>query len=681
MTLDLEESATANKRKLGSQSSSPLVSSKSQKLSSSPSSTSAPTSSTSAVSEKFSPGLFESKDAVKDSIAASGPYKHAVISNFVNDELLRTVKKEILENLHFTKKETDIYKVYQTGDLRNLSGLDKSELDKLGGLFQLREALYSLEFRQYLSYVTGSGALSGTKQDLSINVYHKGCQLLTHDDVIGSRRISYILYLPDPDEKWDYPRWGGALRLYPTVKPNVPAKDWCLEIPPAWNQLAFFTVQPGQSFHDVEEVFVDKPRVSISGWFHIPQKGEDGYIEGEQEATEAKSSLQQLESNEIQEFDFPKKKYELIGQTEAIKATVKSAQDKLHLVQEATTSPQTDDDDDTPLSSADFSYLVKYMNPTLLKTPSIKMLSQYFCAESALEIRDFLNADYSQVLKKVIDKIDLNENDDTPKKSADVDALPFWKLAGPPHKARYMYMDGLKSYEAESATEKFKVDFSKLSLDQEEGTNNIKSTDADKKLAEVATMLSSPQFRVWLQLVSSLTPLAQSIVTRRFRPGLDYTLATTNTGLSTAAGGKEEEGEDQEDNENESLVLEGTLCLTPTLGWAEGELGGYELSMMGEDETDPSNKDLDPAVYRGSSTAGYSNSSTGERKDQTEDDDAVLLTCQAEWNVLSLMVRDAGILKFVKYVSGNAPGSRWDIAAEWPVENNDIDDEDEEDDD
>lgn len=67
----------------------------------------------------------------------------------------------------------------------------------------------------------------------------------------------------------------------------------------------------------------------------------------------------------------------------------------------------------------------------------------------------------------------------------------------------------------------------------------------------------------------------------------------------------------------------------------------------------------------------YGKSSTAE------EEDSVLLTTQAEWNVLSLVVRDEGILKFVKYVSGNAPGSRWDLSAEWRVEEGDDDDEDE----
>jgi hypothetical protein len=56
-----------------------------------------------------------------------------------------------------------------------------------------------------------------------------------------------------------------------------------------------FTVQPGHSFHSVEEVVpVGKPRLSISGWFHIPQEGEPGYQEAK-DTDGPQSSLQQLE--------------------------------------------------------------------------------------------------------------------------------------------------------------------------------------------------------------------------------------------------------------------------------------------------------------------------------------------------------------------------------------------------
>jgi prolyl 3-hydroxylase /prolyl 3,4-dihydroxylase len=144
--------------------------------------------------------------------------------------------------------------------------------------------------------VTGCGPLSGTKQDMSVNSYKNGCHLLNHDDVIGTRRVSYILYIPiagtsgQQSALWD-PSWGGALELYPvtsvegTLEPNAkPTKI----IPPSWNQVrsplfvisyshshlgqfVFFEVQPGHSFHSVEEVVVGTPddgkeRLSISGW-------------------------------------------------------------------------------------------------------------------------------------------------------------------------------------------------------------------------------------------------------------------------------------------------------------------------------------------------------------------------------------------------------------------------------
>ena len=43
--------------------------------------------------------------------ASSGPYKHAVVDRLFQDELLKSLKDEILSELSFTEKETDIYKV------------------------------------------------------------------------------------------------------------------------------------------------------------------------------------------------------------------------------------------------------------------------------------------------------------------------------------------------------------------------------------------------------------------------------------------------------------------------------------------------------------------------------------------------------------------------------------------
>ena len=67
-------------------------------------------------------------------------------------------------------------------------------------LLRLRNQLYSKKFRSYLQDVTGCGPLSD-RIDCSVNVYDTGGYLLCHDDVIGTRRLSYIVYLVD--EAWN----------------------------------------------------------------------------------------------------------------------------------------------------------------------------------------------------------------------------------------------------------------------------------------------------------------------------------------------------------------------------------------------------------------------------------------------------------------------------------------------
>lgn len=71
-----------------------------------------------------------------------------------------------------------------------------------------------------------------------------------------------------------------------------------------------------------------------------------------------------------------------------------------------------------------------------------------------------MNSKYAKIVKKAIDEVDINLDKSMPIKSSEVDALPFWKLAGPPHKVRYMYIDGREKYEDEVQGDKSKADFS-----------------------------------------------------------------------------------------------------------------------------------------------------------------------------------------------------------------------------
>jgi hypothetical protein len=82
-----------------------------------------------------------------------------------------------------------------------------------------------------------------------------------------------------------------------------------------------------------------------------------------------------------------------------------------------------------------------------------------------------------------------------------------------------------------------------------------------------------------------------------------------------------------------------------------------------------------------------SNDNEGQEDEEEEGDkkdDSTLLSVNPGFNVLNLVLRDDDVMRFVKYVSASAPGSRWDIASEFAViqqpesDSEDSQDEDEE---
>ena len=61
----------------------------------------------------FAPDLFDETHVggLAASYSTSEPFKHALVQKLFQDDLLQQVKDECLSELHFTEKETDIYKV------------------------------------------------------------------------------------------------------------------------------------------------------------------------------------------------------------------------------------------------------------------------------------------------------------------------------------------------------------------------------------------------------------------------------------------------------------------------------------------------------------------------------------------------------------------------------------------
>ncbi|KAJ3000500.1 hypothetical protein HDV02_005365 [Globomyces sp. JEL0801] len=354
---------------------------------------------------------------------------------------------------------------------------------------------------------------------------------------------------------------GGSLELYPTKSKGVPCEAPSTVIAPAWNRIVMFPVVPGFSFHSVEEVVgPGKERYSLQGWFHYAQEGEAGYDLGSiPEGLKQNSTLNQL---------------------------LNAANDKFLVYKNPLPL-------DSPLSPDDTKVLTEFMNPEYLKLQSIEKIRDTFLDESKVNLQDFLNVETAKKMGLYISKMDnkchFNPIKMTPHGTGVEEG---WEVEGPPHVKRYLVF---RPEKVDLNTNIFKV---------------------------VLDGLKSNSFRKWLSLIGSSVLESYHIIARRFRPGLDYTLATPN----------------------KTTYLDINLGLTPTHPvWDDGEHGGYEC-YMANDATEQ-----DAAVYR------------------VDAKDDVLLTTMANWNILTIALRDEGVLKFVKYVSNQCARSRYDIEGEFPV--------------
>jgi prolyl 3-hydroxylase /prolyl 3,4-dihydroxylase len=109
----------------------------------------------------------------------------------------------------------------------------------------------------------------------------------------------------------------------------------------------------------------------------------------------------------------------------------------------------------------------------------------------------------------------------------------------------------------------------------------------------------------------------------------------------------------------------------------------------------PHDEEDDPAVYRsgshnksrqngheqtfngnGNTGGSHGNGDVDTEDSDEEDDDATLLTVQPGFNRLLLVLRDEGVMRFVKYVSAAAEGSRWDVCGEFEIGKIDVDESD-----
>jgi Rps23 Pro-64 3,4-dihydroxylase Tpa1-like proline 4-hydroxylase len=538
---------------------------------------------------------------VQKSYALATPFPHAQVFEVFEPDFLNAVKEEIKRETTVNFKESDLFRVYQSIDLANLQP-DTPQARKLKHVMRLRALLYSQEWRGVMEELTGLPPSTLTSQiDCACNCHAPGCHLLCHDDVIGTRKISYIIYLTEPDWKEED---GGALELYEpqrdddcqdhTAKNINADKMASLPIPvarawPVFNSMAFFVVTPGSSFHAVQEVLGDKPRLSLQGWYHAEAPPENMEL----------ATLQQLKAKNVSSKETVVEKF--CG-WESIAGEV---------------SDFTEQDRD---------YLRKYVQAEFLSDESMKEIRQRFEKDSSAQLRNFLRATWvpkMQAYKPVV----YNEA------YYSSGISPEWKLQGPAHKQRYLKY----ANEAEQSSDSLVV---------------------GSLLHHVKTHLfESEAMRRYLGFVTGLGPptgVNESQI-RQFRPGLDYTVA--HHGLLV-----------------DQSVLDATMCFVydendDKEAWESGDIGGFECYIEAEDESDVASRD----------GKGTGRSESGPADEYNEDDDTELLSVCASNNTLSLVYRDPGTMRFVKYVGSSAPSSRFDICMEYKVPPEEEEEEEEDD--
>lgn len=162
------------------------------------------------------------------------------------------------------------------------------------------------------------------------------------------------------------------------------------------------------------------------------------------------------------------------------------------------------------------SLLSEFINPVYLQSRLIRNLSQRLCQEGSLELHSFLNGALAEKLKKALLKADLRDGIADPERRGRVPdhvvgVNDFWELKGPPSRHRYL----TPKPQPEST-----VEFVFPRSEQTSPDQIIRSISEE--------LFKCNAFRAWLAMVTTFLPVSYEVEARRFRPGLDYTLATSD---------------------------------------------------------------------------------------------------------------------------------------------------------
>lgn len=189
--------------------------------------------------------------------------------------------------------------------------------------------------------------------------------------------------------------------------------DPSVELLPHFNSMALFTVQPGRSFHSVQEVYTDeKPRLSISGWFHgdSPPPGAEGASlsqlkgrGGNAPRTAGGVAVSAPDAAATAAADLarcPERATQPQGAEGASPvAALPAGFEMLPFVRRADASNgasgrgDSTDDDDEALTDAERKLLKRWINPAYLGRGAERRMVAQWEASSCVELRSFLRED------------------------------------------------------------------------------------------------------------------------------------------------------------------------------------------------------------------------------------------------------------------------------------------------
>ena len=224
---------------------------------------------------------------------------------------------------------------------------------------------------------------------------------------------------------------------------------------------------------------------------------------------------------------------------------------------------------ENPLSEDHIGFLSEFLNPVYLQPRTMDTLSNRFAEESSLELHSFLSSNLADALLSRLRATDAKDGLDETRKGRipphSAGVCHPWIIKGPPHKWRY----------------------SVLAPPRHDAPVAAVSPRAAGSLDEIMRslqneLLPSAAFRAWLAIVTRLLPMSYSVEARRFRPGLDYTLATSDeedARLDVVLGLTPEiEDEDRSAGPSNRSRNSARTLRPPERGWQAAEWGGWEVS-------------------------------------------------------------------------------------------------------